>query len=96
MKTLRDVRDWVFRMEDEPLELEKNCQKCIQARECLGNYLQTDNAQNDLIREAQDKIGKILYIEDNEKNIQGYWWDFRRELKRLIDILADLTGCTTI
>ena len=96
MKTLRDVLDWVLQMYDKPLELDENRQKCRQSRKCLGDHLQTDVTKNDKIGEAQDKIDKILYVEDNKKNYRDSWWDFLTEPENLSDIVAGLNGYTTI
>ena len=67
MKTLIDVRAFCFRLQDEPLELEKTRRKCIQARECLGHHLQTDITKNEMIREAQDKIDKDYTLKITKK-----------------------------
>ena len=50
---------------DLPLELERTRHKIIQAHKCLNNYLQTGIVPHDKIKQAQNKIHKILYIEDN-------------------------------
>ena len=96
METLKDVLDYVFLAIDLPLKPEETRQKYIQAHNCLKNYLQTDIAPNDRIKEAQNKIDKIFYIEDIKKDNPDSYWDFEKELYGLIDIVADLNGCTTI
>ena len=52
---------------DFPVELERTRQKYIQAHKCLNNYLQTGFVPDEKIKEAQNNIDKILYIEDNKK-----------------------------
>ena len=64
METLKDVLDFVFLAIDLPLKLERTRQKNIQARDCLGNYLQTGIVPDDEIKKAQNKIYKILYNEE--------------------------------
>ena len=96
METLGDLLDFVFVAIDLPLELEKTRQKYIQARKCLNNCLQTGFVQDDKIKEAQNKIDKILYIEDDIKDNPDSYWDMSMELYELIDIVSDLNGCTTI
>ena len=81
---------------DEPLELEETRQQYIQAHKSLNNYSQTGIVPDDKIKEAQNTIDKILYIEDNKKDNLNYYWDFDKELRKLIDIVANLNGCTTI
>ena len=68
MKTLKDVLDFVFVAIDLLLEIEKTCQKYIQAHKCLNIYLQTGIVPDDSMKKAQNKIDKILYIEDNKKD----------------------------
>ena len=51
---------------------------------------------DDKIREAQNKIDKILYNEDNKKDNPDSYWDMSKELYELIDIVANLNGCGTI
>ena len=63
-----DVLDFVFVAIDLPLELERTRQKCIQEHKCLNNYLQTGIVPDDKIKEAQNTIDKVLYIEDNKKD----------------------------
>ena len=70
METLRDLSDFVFEAIDLPLQPEKTRQKYIPAHKCLNNYLQTGIVPDAKIKEAQNKIDKILYIEDNKKVIQ--------------------------
>ena len=96
METLKDLLDFVFEAFDAPLALEKTRQKYIQAHKCVSNYLRTSIVPYDKIKEAQNIIDKILYIEDNKKNNPNSYWDFEKELRKLIDIVADLNGCTTI
>ena len=70
METLKDDLDFVFVAIDLPLELEKTRQKYIQEHKCLNIYLQTGVVPDDRIKEAQNKIDKILYLEDKKKIIQ--------------------------
>ena len=70
METLRDLLDFVFVAIDLSLELERTLQKYCQAHKCLNNYLQTGIVPDDKIKEAQNLMEKILYIEDNKKIIQ--------------------------
>ena len=93
METLEDVLDFVFVAIDLPLELEKTRQKYIQAHKCLNNYLQTGIVPDDKMKEAQYKIDKILYNEDNKKDNPNSYWDFEEELYELIDIIANIIGC---
>ena len=88
METLKDVLDFAFLAIDLQLKLERTRQKYIQARECLGNYLQTGIVPDDKIKEAQNIRDKILYIED-KKNIRNFYWDLEKELRKLIDRVAD-------
>ena len=53
METLEDIFDFCFEVYDWPLELEKTRQKCIQARKCLNDLLQTGPISDDKIKEAQ-------------------------------------------
>ena len=64
MEILKDLLDFVSVAIDLPLELERTRQKYIQAHKCLKNYLQTGIVPDDKNKEAQNKIDKILYIED--------------------------------
>ena len=96
METSKDVLDFVFNAIDLPLELERTRQKYIQAHKCLNNYLQTGIAPDDRIKEAENKIDKILYIEDNKKGNPDSYWDMSKELYELIDIVSDLNGCKRI
>ena len=96
MSTLGDLLDFVFDAVGLPLELERIRQNCIQAHKCLNKYLQTGIVPDDKIKEAQNKIDKIFYIEDNRKGNPDSYWDISKELYELIDILADLNGCTTV
>ena len=70
MNTIKDLLDFVFEVIDAPLALEKTRRKYIQAHKCSNNFLQTGIVPDDKIKEAQSIIDKILYIEDNKKNIQ--------------------------
>ena len=81
---------------DLPLSLEKTRQKYIQAHKCLNIYEQTGIVPDDRIKETQNKIDKILYIEDNKKGNPNSYWDMSKELYELSDIVADLNGCTRI
>ena len=96
METIGDLLDFVFVAIDLPLELERTRQKYIQAHKCLNNYLQTSIVPDDKIKEAQNKIDKILYIEDNKKDNPNSYWDMSKELYELIDKVANLNGCRTI
>ena len=81
---------------DLPLKLERTRQKYIQPHKCLNNYIQTGNVPDDKILEAQNKIDKILYTEDNKTDNPDSYWDFEKKLYELIDIIANLNGCTTV
>ena len=94
METIKDVLDFVFLAIDLPLELEKTPQKYIQAHKCLNNYLQTGIVPDDRKKEAKNKIDKRLYLEDNKEDNPDSYWDFEKELRGLIDVVADLNGCT--
>ena len=96
METLEDVLDFVFVAIYLPLELEKTRQKYIQAHKCLNNYLQTGIVPDDKIKEAQNKIDKLLYNEDNKKDNPNSYWDFEEELYELIDLIANINGCRKI
>ena len=76
METLKDLLDFVFVAIDEPLELEETRQQYIQAHKSLNNYSQTGIVPDDKIKEAQNTIDKILYIEDNKKDNPNYYWGF--------------------
>ena len=78
MKTLKDLLDFVFEAIDAPLALEKTRQKYFQAHKCLYNYLQTGVVPDDKIKEAQNKLDKRLYIEDNKKIFQTLIWIVRK------------------
>ena len=96
MEALKDLLDFVFDAIDLPLELEKTRQKYIQAHKCLNNCLQTGIVLDDRVKEAQNKIDKILYIEDNKKGNPDFYSDMSKELYELIDIIAILNRCRTI
>ena len=96
METLKGHLEFVFEAIDAPLAPEKTRQKYIQAHKCLSNYLQTGIVPDDKLKEAQNILYKILYIEDNKKDNPGSYWDFEKELRKLIDIAADLNACRTI
>ena len=96
METLKDVLDFVFLAIDLPLKLERTRQKHIQAHKGLDNYLQTGIVPDDKIKEAQNKIDEILYIEDNKKDNPNSFSDFEKELYEINDIIANTNGCTTI
>ena len=96
METIRDFLEFVFVAIDLPLELDRTRRKDIQAYNFLNNYLQTGIVPVDKIKEAQNKIDKTLYLEDNEKDNPNSYWDFEKELYELIDITADLNGCRKI
>ena len=68
METIKDLLDFVFVALDLPLELKRTRQKYIQAHKCSNNYLQTCIVPDYKIKEAQNKIDKILFIEDNKKS----------------------------
>ena len=80
---------------DYPL-LEGGCRKYFQAHKCLNDYLQTGIVPDDKIKKAQNIIDKILYIDDNKEDNPNSYWDFKKERRDLIDIIADLSGCTTV
>ena len=96
METLKDLSDFVFFAIDLPLQLEENRRKYIQAHQCSSSYLQTGIVPDDRIKEAQNKIEKILYIHDNKKDNPDSYFDMRKEMFGLIDIIADFIGCTTV
>ena len=96
MKTSKDIFDFCFEVYDWPLELEKTRQKYIQAHKCSNDFLQTGLASDNKIKEAQNKIDRILYIEDNKKNIPESYWIFQKVRSELIDIVTDLNGYMTI
>ena len=96
METLKDVLDFVILAIDLPLKLEGTRQKYVQARECLGSYQRTGIVPDDKIKEAQNRIDKILYIEDNKKDNPNSYWDFEKKIFELIDRIAILNGCTTV
>ena len=52
--------------------------------------------RDDRIKQAQNKMDKILYIEDNKKDNPDSYGDMSKELYDLLDIVADLNGCTKI
>ena len=83
-------------MFDLPLQLEESRQKYIQAHKCSKYYKQTGIVPDNGIKEAQNKIYKTLYIEDNKKSNPDSYWDMSKELYYLIDTLADLNGYTRI
>ena len=60
MKTLKDLLYFVFDAIDLPIQLEETKQKNKQAYECLNNYLQSGIVSDDKIKEAQNKINRIL------------------------------------
>ena len=62
----------------------------------MNNFLQTGIVPDDTIKEAQNKIDKIIYIEDNKKDNPNSYWDFEKELYELIDVVANLNGCRTL
>ena len=55
--------------DDLSTKTERNREKYIQAHKCLNNCLQSGIVSDDSIKEAQNKIDKILYIESNKKTI---------------------------
>ena len=94
MKTLKDVLYFVFDAIDLPTETKRTCENYIQGHKCLNNYLQSGIVSEDSIKEAQKKIDKKLYIENNKKDYLDPFWDFDNEVNELVAILADLNGCT--
>ena len=69
MKTLKDGLYFVYDAIELPTETERTRPKYIQAHKCLNNYLQSGIVSDDNIKEAQNKIDKILYIENMKKII---------------------------
>ena len=96
MKTLKDVLYFVIDAIDLPTETERTRQKYIQAHKCLNKYLQSGIVSDDRIKEAQNKINRILYIENNEKDYLDPYGDIRNEVNELVTIVADLNGSTRI
>ena len=79
MKTLKDVLKFMFDDDNDFPLLKEGCQKYIPAHKCLNNYLQSGIVSDDSIKEAQNKIDKILYIEHNKKDNADSYWDFKKE-----------------
>ena len=75
-------------------ETERTRQKYIQAHNCLNNFLRSGIVSDDNIEEAQNKIDKILYIENNKIVYLDPYWDSHNEVSELVNIVADLNGCT--
>ena len=94
MKTLKDVLYFVYHAIDLPTGTERTRQKFIQAHKCLNKYLQSGIVSDESIKEAQSKIDKILYIENNEKDYLDPYWDIHSKANELVNIIADLNGCT--
>ena len=94
MKALKDVLYFVYDAIDLPTKTEKSRQKRIQAHKCLNKYLQSGIISDDKIKEAQIKIDKILYIENNKKDYIDPFWDIHNEVSELVSIVADINGCT--
>ena len=68
MKTLEDdLFFFVFDAIDLPTETERTPEKFFQAQKCFKKFLQIGIVSDDGIKEAQNKIDKILYIEKNKK-----------------------------
>ena len=59
-------------------------------------YLQSGIVSDGSIKKEQNKIHKILYTEGNKKDNPDSYWDFEKERRELIDIVADLNGCTSV
>ena len=59
-------------------------------------FLQTVIVPDDKIKEAQNKIDKILHNEDNKKDSPDSYWHMSNELFEIIDIITILIGCRTI
>ena len=89
MKTLKDVLYFVFDAIDLPTETERTRRKYIQAHKCLKNYLQSGIVSDDSITEAQNKIDKLFYIENNKKDYLDPYWDIHNEINELVGIVAD-------
>ena len=96
MKTLKDVLNFMFNNDNDFPLLEEGCQKYIQAHKCLNNYLQSGIVSDNSIKEALNEIDKILYIQDNRKDNRECYWDFKKEQSELIEIVADINGCTGV
>ena len=94
MKTLKDVLCFVYDAIDLRTEIEKTRQKYFQAHKCLNNYLQSGIVSDDSVEKAPNKIDKILYIENNEKDHLNPYWEIDKEISELVNIVADLNGCT--
>ena len=96
MKTSKDVLYFVIDAIDLPTETERTRQNNIQAHKCLNNYLQSGIVSDDSIKEAQNKMNKILNFENNEKDYLDPYWDIHNEVNELVTIVADLNGSTRI
>ena len=60
----------------------------------MNNSLQSGIVSDDSIREAQNEIDKILYIEINKKDYLDSYWNIHNEVNELVSLVADLNGCT--
>ena len=78
MKTLKDVLNFMFDNDNYFPLLEEGCQKHIQAHKCLNNYLQSGIVSDNSIKEEQNKIDKILYIEHNKEDNPDSSWILRK------------------
>ena len=85
---------FVYDAIDLPTETERTRQKYIQAHKCLNNYLQSGIVSDDNIKEAQNKMERILSIENNKKDYLDPYWDIHIEVSELVNIVADLNGRT--
>ena len=95
MKTLENIFYFVFDAIDLPRETERTRQKIVQAHKCFDNYLQSGIVSDDSIKEAQNKIDKILYIAKIKKGYDDPEYQcIKKEISELVDIVADLNGCT--
>ena len=74
-------------------ELAKNIFK-HKNEKCLNKYLQSGIVLDDSIKKAQNKIDNILFIENNKKDYLDPYWDIHNEINKLVNIVADLNGCT--
>ena len=96
MKILKDVLYFRYDAIDLPTETEISRQEYFQAHKCLNIYLQSGIVSDDSIKEEQNKIDKILYIENSKKDYLDPYWDIHNEVYELVTIVADLKGCTGI
>ena len=47
-----------------------------------------------IAQKKRKKVDKILYIENIEKGYVNPYWDIRKEVEELVDIVADSNRCT--